>query len=135
MQTPTLKLLTLFIVFFGLYGCSQEKQPGVCFKNVKDGDVLSSPINLEFGVEGFELAPSRFIGERVGHHHLLVNRDSIIKGVVIPRDVNYIDFGNSETQGTIELEAGSYLLTLQFADGTHRSFGEKRSESVEITVK
>ena len=27
------------------------------FKNVKDGDVLSSPINLEFGVEGFELAP------------------------------------------------------------------------------
>ena len=135
MQTPTLKLLTLFIVFFGLYGCSQEKQPGVFFKNVKDGDVLSSPINLEFGVEGFELAPSRFIGERVGHHHLLVNRDSIIKGVVIPRDVNYIDFGNSETQGTIELEAGSYLLTLQFADGTHRSFGEKMSESGEITVK
>ena len=135
MQTPSLKLLTLFIVFFGLYGCSQEKHPGVFFKNVKDGDVLSSPINLEFGVEGFELAPSRFIGERVGHHHLLVNRDSIIKGVVIPRDVNYIDFGNSETQGTIELEAGSYLLTLQFADGTHRSFGEKMSESVEITVK
>ena len=27
------------------------------FENVKDGDVLSSPINLEFGVEGFELAP------------------------------------------------------------------------------
>ena len=135
MQTPTLKLLTLFIVFFGLYGCSQEKQPGVCFKNVKDGDVLSSPINLEFGVEGFELAPSRFIGERAGHHHLLVNRDSIIKGVVIPRDVNHIDFGNGETQGTIELEAGSYLLALQFADGTHRSFGEKMSESTEITVK
>ena len=125
----------MFIVFFGLYGCSQEKQPGVFFKNVKDGDVLSSPINLEFGVEGFELAPSRFIGERAGHHHLLVNRDSIIKGVVIPRDVNHIDFGNGETQGTIELEAGSYLLTLQFADGTHRSFGEKMSESGEITVK
>ncbi|RZP21793.1 MAG: DUF4399 domain-containing protein [Burkholderiaceae bacterium] len=135
LQTPTLKLLTLFIVFFGLYGCSQEKQPGLFFKNVKDGDVLSSPINLEFGVEGFELAPSGSIGERVGHHHLLVNCDSIMNGLVIPRDVNHIDFGNSETQGTIELEAGSYLLTLQFADGTHRSFGEKMSESGEITVK
>ena len=135
MQTPALKLLTLFIVFFGLYGCSQERQPGVFFKNVKDGDVLSSPINLEFGVEGFELAPSGSMGERVGHHHLLVNRDSIMKGVVIPGDVNHIHFGNGETKGTIELEPGSYLLTLQFADGTHRSFGEKMSESVEITVK
>ena len=100
MQTPTLKFLTLSIVFFGLYGCSQERQPGVFFKNVKDGDVLSSPINLEFGVEGFELAPSGFIGERVGHHHLLVNRDSIMKVVVIPSDVNHIHFGNGETKGT-----------------------------------
>ena len=135
MQTPTLKFLTLSIVFFGLYGCFQERQPGVFFTNVKDGDVLSSPINLEFGVEGFELAPSGFIGERVGHYHLLVNRESIMKAVGIPSDVNHIHFGNGEKRGTIELEPGSYLLTLQFADGKHRSFGEKMSASVEITVK
>ncbi len=135
MQTRVLKLLILFIVFFGLHGCSQERQPSVYFKNVKDGDVLSSPINLEFGVEGFELAPSGSMGERVGHHHLLVNRDSIMEGVVIPSDVNHIHFVNGETKGTIELEPGSYLLTLQFADGAHQSFGEKMSASVEITVK
>ena len=73
------KIFNFFIIFFGLFGCSQERQPGVYFKNVKDGDVLSSPINLEFGVEGFELAPSGSVGERVGHHHLLVNRDSIME--------------------------------------------------------
>ena len=105
------------------------------FKNVKDGDVLSSPINFEFGVEGFELAPSGSVGERFGHHHLLVIRDNITEGVVIPSDVNHMHFGNGETRGTIELEPGSNLLTLQFADGTHRSFGEKMSASVEITVK
>ena len=78
-------LSKIFIVyFFWLYGCSQERQPGVYFKNVKGKDVLSSPINLEFGVEGFELAPSGSIGERVGHHHLLVKRDSIMKGVSFP---------------------------------------------------
>ena len=135
MQTLTLKFLISFIVFFGLYGCSQERQPGVYFKNVKDGDVLSSPINLEFGVEGFELAPSGSVGERFGHHHLLVNRDSIMEGVVIPSDINHIHFGNGETRGTIELEPGSYLLTLQFADGKHRSFGEKMSAFMEIIVK
>ena len=116
MQTLTLKFLISFIVFFGLYGCSQERQPGVYFKNAKDGDVLSPPINLEFGVEEFELAPSGTVGERFGHHHLLVDRDSIMEGVLITSDVNHFHFGNCET---IELDPGSYLLTLQFADGTH----------------
>ena len=55
--------------------------------------------------------------------------------VVIPSDVNHIHFGDDEIRGTIELESGNYLLTLQFADGTHQSFGEKMSESEEITVK
>ena len=134
MQTP-FKIIHILSVVFRFYGCSQERQPGVYLKNVKHGGVLSSPINLEFGVEGFELAPSGFIGKRIGHHHLLVNQDSIMKVVVIPGDVNHIHFGNGETKGTIELEPGSYLLTLQFADGAHRSFGEKMSEFVEITVK
>ncbi|MDA9688853.1 DUF4399 domain-containing protein [Betaproteobacteria bacterium] len=135
MQTPALKFFASFIVFFDFYGCSQERQPRVYFKNVKDGDVLSSPINIEFGVEGFELALPGSLGERFGHHHLLVNSDSIMEGVVIPSDFNHIHFVNGERRGTIELEPGSYLLTLQFADGTHRSFGEKMSASVEITVK
>ena len=82
------------------------------FENVKDGDGLSSPINLEFGVEGFELAPLGYPVEGVGHHHLLVNRDSIMEGAVIPGDVNYIHFGDDEIRGTIELESGNYLLTL-----------------------
>ena len=72
---------------------------------MKDVNVLSSPINFEFGLEG------------VGHHHLLVNRDSIMEGTVIPGNVNYIHFGDDETRGTIELESVNYLLILQFADG------------------
>ena len=105
------------------------------FKDVKGKDTLPSPINLEFGVEGFELAPSESIGERVGHHHLLVKRDSIVKNIVSLSDVNRVHFGNGETKGTIELESGSYLLTLQFADSTHRSFREKMNVSVGINVK
>ena len=78
------------------------------FENVKDGDVLSSPINLEFGVEGFELAPFGSPVVRVGHHHLLANRDNIMEGAVIPDDANYIHFGDDEIRGTIELESGNY---------------------------
>jgi hypothetical protein len=107
----------------------------VHFENVKDGDGLSSPINLEFGVEGFELAPLGSPVEGVGHHHLLVNRDSIMEGAVISGDVNYIHFGDDEIRGTIELESGNYLLTLQFADGLYQIVGEKMSALEEITVK
>ena len=105
------------------------------FKKVKDGDILSSPTNLEYGVEGCELAPLGSPVEGVCHHHLLVNRDSTMEGAVISGDVNYIHFGDDEIRGTIELDSGNYLLTLQFVHGRHRSFGEKLSESVEITVK
>ena len=91
---------------------------------------MSSPINLEFGVEGFELAPFEFIGERVDHHHLLVKRDSIMKNMGISSNVNHIYFGNGETKVAIELESGCYLLTLKFADGTNQSFREKMSASV-----
>ena len=125
MQIRASKLLILFIVFFGLYGCSQERQPGVYFKNVQDEDILSSPINLEFGVEGFELAPSGSLAERFGHHHLPGNRDSIMEGVVIPSDGNQFHFGNGETRGTIELEPGSYLLTLHLLTA-HIEVLEKR---------
>ena len=105
------------------------------FENVKDGDVLSSPINLEFSVQGLELACSGPVGERFGHHHLLVNRDSVMDGAVIPGDVNYIHFGDGEIRGTIELESGNYLLTLQFVDDVHQISGEKMSALEEITVK
>ena len=106
------KIINFVYCFFGLYGCSQERQPGVFIKNVKDGDILSSPINLEFDVEGFELGPSGSIGERISHHHLLVNRDSIMNELVIPSDVNHIHYSNGERKETIQLEPGSYLLTL-----------------------
>ena len=105
------------------------------FENVKNRDVLSSPINLDFGVEGFELAPFGSLLEGVGHHHLLVNRDSIMEGAVILGDVKYIYFGDNEMRGTIELELGNHLLTLQFADGVHQIFGERMSALEEITVK
>ena len=80
---------------------------------------MSSPISIEFGVAGFDLTPSGPMEERVGHHHLLANRASTLGGAVIASDVNHIHFGNGETKETMELEPGSYLLTLQFADGTH----------------
>ena len=93
MQTAAINLWILFIVFFGGF---QKRQAGAYFKNFKDRDVVSSPIKSEFNVEGYDLTPSASIGKRVGHHHLLVNLDSIMERVVIPGDVNHIYFENGK---------------------------------------
>ena len=71
----------------------------------------------------------------MGHHHLLTSRNGIVEGVVIPNNNNHIHFGGGETQTELNLSPVSYIITLQFADGLHKSYGEKMSASVEITVK
>ena len=69
-------------------------------------------------------------GERTGHHHLFINFDGIAEGIVIPNDNSHIHFGGGETQTELNLSPGSYVISLQFADGLHQSYWEKMSASV-----
>ena len=115
--------------------CSRPQESRVYFENISDGDSLTSPINIGFGIRGYKVGPAVNVGEGMGHHHLLINRHSIAEGVVIPNDNNHIHFGGGETQTELNLSPGSYVITLQFADGLHKSYEEKMSASVEITVK
>ena len=115
--------------------CSQSEESRVYFENISDGDSLTSPINIGFGIREYKVGPAGNVGEGMGHHHLLMSRNSIAEGVVIPNNNNHIRFGGGETQTELNLSPVSYLITLQFADGLHNSYGEKMSASVEITVK
>ena len=71
-----------------------------------------------------------------GHHHLLVNKESVQEG----RTIGFLDFeeihftrGQSETR--LDLPPGAYQLTLQFANGAHRSYGVAMSRTINVTVK
>jgi hypothetical protein len=55
--------------------------------------------------------------------------------VVIPKDAQHLHFGKGQTTAIIDLPHGKHRLTLQFADGIHRSYGSKLSATIEITVK
>lgn len=110
----------------------------VYFKNLKDGQTVPSKIKVEFGLEGLGVRPALEDpnDKTTGHHHLIINGGPIRAGEVIPTDENHIHFGKGQTSAEIELKKrGLNTLTLQFADGAHRSYGEKLSKTIQVRVK
>ena len=113
--------------------------PGkVFFKNLKDGQIVTAKFKVEMGVEGKSLRPAGQDAEdkMTGHHHLILNGGPIKEGEVIPADETHLHFGKAQTETEVDLKKpGTYTLTLQLADGAHRSYGEKYSSSIKVTVK
>lgn len=107
----------------------------VYFKNIADGDVVSSPVKIEMGCEGMEVIAAGPIKKGTGHHHILINKGFMEVGEVIPMDATHLHYGKGQTEATLELEPGTYQLTMQFANGVHESFGEQMSSSISITVE
>ena len=108
----------------------------VYFKNLKNNQVVKSPFKVKMGVKNIKVDSAGSIVAGEGHHHILIDAgDSVAAGEVIPKDAQHLHFGKGQTSATIELPTGKHRLTLQFADGIHRSYGSKLSATIEITVK
>ena len=108
----------------------------VFFANLKDGQIVTSPLKVEMGIEAMRVDTANGILKPAsGHHHILVDLDSITTGEVIKKDSVHIHFGNAQTSAEIKLPSGKHTLTLQFADAMHRSYGSKLSSKVTVEVK
>lgn len=107
----------------------------VFFANLNDGDTLSSPFLVEFGIEGMEVEPAGEVHEGKGHHHIIINNSFIEFGGTVPADSVNIHYGGGQTSDSLDLNPGNYSLTMQFADGFHRSYGEQLSATIEVVVK
>jgi hypothetical protein len=110
----------------------------VFFKNLKDGQTVKSPLKVEMGVEGMTVdsTSKKIIASGSGHHHLFIDaEDSLPSGTVVPKDSTHLHFGNAQTSAEIKLTPGEHKLTLQFADGIHRSYGSKLAATIKVKVK
>ncbi|MEQ9365617.1 MAG: DUF4399 domain-containing protein [Leptospirales bacterium] len=112
-----------------------EAAAEVFFKNLKDGDTVSSPVKVEMGVKGMEVKAAGEVIAGTGHHHILINRGAMSSGTVIPNDETHRHFGKGQTDTELELAPGKYKLTLQFANGVHESYGEALAASINIIVE
>ena len=108
----------------------------VFFKNLKDGETVKSPLKVEMGIEGLKLDTAGAIVAGTGHHHLLIDAgDSIPAGTVVPKDSTHLHFGKAQSSVEVPLTPGKHVLTLQFADGIHRSYGGQLAKTISVTVK
>ena len=108
----------------------------VVFKNLKDGATISSPFKLEMGTEVIKVDTAGPVIAGIGHHHLFIDgEDSLAAGTVVPKDSTHIHFGKGQTEYELKLSPGKHKLTLQMADGLHRSYGGRLAATITVNVK
>jgi hypothetical protein len=91
----------------------------VFFISPADGDTVSNPIAIEFGIEGMSVVAAGVNEDHSGHHHLLVDTDIPDVGLPIPADANHIHFGDASTATELTLAPGEHTLRLLLGDHLH----------------
>jgi len=89
------------------------------FISPKDGETLSSPVTVRFGLRGMGVAPAGVAMENTGHHHLLVDAPPPPFDQPVPADANHVHFGKGQTEASIALAPGKHTLRLLLADHLH----------------
>ena len=85
----------------------------------QDGDTVTNPVTIQFGLKGMGVAPAGVDKPNTGHHHLLIDTDVPALDAPIPADDNHRHFGGGQTEVTLELPPGKHTLQLLLGDKSH----------------
>ena len=108
----------------------------VYFKNLKNGAAVTSPVKVDMGVNNMKVDTAGPVIAASGHYHIFVDaEDSLSSGAMVPKDSTHLHYGKGQTEAEVKLSPGVHKLTLQFADGLHRSYGSKLATTVSVNVK
>jgi hypothetical protein len=86
--------------------------PEVYLKNLRDGEGVTSPFSLSFGVAGFGVAPAQLKLKGTGHFRPRMSQGG--------RSVAEPDLADGRTETFVDLPRGEYVLDIDFVgdDGT-----------------
>ena len=114
----------------------------VYFISPKDGETVTSPFRVKFGLSGMGIAPAGIEFENTGHHHILVNQDEVnasspmMKQYMQLEQPNLLHFGKGQTEADVKLPPGKHTLQLVLGDQDHHPHNPPvYSERITITVK
>jgi hypothetical protein len=116
----------------------QAAPPGaaVYFANLRNGMVVSSPVQVVFGLSGMGVAPAGVEKAGTGHHHLLIDVSEWDANAPLPATDNIRHFGGGQTEATLSLAPGPHTLQLVLGDQNHiPHFPVVMSERITITVR
>ena len=103
----------------------------------KDGDTVTNPFRVQFGLSGMGVAPAGVDRPNTGHHHLLIDvNEPLDPNEPIPQDKTHLHFGAGQTEARIELPPGKHTLQLVLGDAKHYPFNPPViSNKITIMVK
>jgi hypothetical protein len=103
----------------------------------KNGDTVSSPFVVQFGLKGMGVAPAGVNQPNTGHHHLLIDLAEMPDpSLPMPATDNLKHFGGGQTETELTLPAGTHTLQLVLGDYLHIPHDAPIvSERITITVK
>ena len=108
----------------------------VYFISPSDGDTVSSPVQVVFGLRGMGVAPAGTDKAKTGHHHLIIDTDLPALDMPVPADAKHVHFGGGQTEVVVELSPGTHTLQLLLADMNHIPHSPPvYSEKITITIK
>ncbi|WP_172298813.1 DUF4399 domain-containing protein [Pseudoruegeria sp. HB172150] len=116
----------------------------VYFITPTDGEAVSGPVTVRFGLTGMGVAPAGTEKENTGHHHLLIDRPPLGEGEDGMEELDYAilnddhnrHFGGGQTEVVLELEPGEHTLQLVLGDAGHVPFDPPvASDVITITVE
>ena len=102
-----------------------------------DGEHVTNPVTVRFGLKGMGVAPAGIDKTGTGHHHLLIDvSEQPALDKPLPADAQHRHFGGGQTQATIELSPGKHTLQLVIGDQNHIPHNPPViSERITIMVK
>lgn len=139
-------VLTIGAVALTAAACSgtdvggDDTAPSVKFDTLKDGDQVTSPVNICLSAVDIAIEPKGAVKPGSGHHHVVIDASEEElatfekAGSVIPADDTHIHMGDGAACKDIELAAGEHTLTAIVADGAHMTLSPSLMTSVEIEV-
>jgi len=117
---------------------AKSTEPRVFFVSPKDGDEVTSPVELRFGAENLSVDPVQdppVVEPGSIHFHVGYNTDCLPAGEIIPKADPWVHFGDGSSTIEVQLDPGTYKLCLQAGDGEHRTLeGAGYSDTITITV-
>ncbi|ALO45131.1 DUF4399 domain-containing protein [Pseudohongiella spirulinae] len=101
----------------------------------QNGDTVSTTFTVVFGLSGMGVAPAGIAMPNTGHHHLLINMDTL-PDLGQPLGADVMHFGLGQTETTVTLEPGQHTLQLVLGDHMHVPHNPPvMSEKITITVE
>ena len=141
------KLLLISVLLISLAACSKTNEAPIPSNSDADimayiitpsnGEVVSSPLRVIFGLKGMGVAPAGVDLENTGHHHLLIDMVELPDLTKpLPATDNLKHFGKGQTETLLELSPGTHTLQILLGNFMHVPHAKPvLSKKITITVE